>query len=157
MNEPHPLAYALFRFAEPLTAEGDRDAAAAAAGESLNLARGLGAAPLVADVEALVRRARLGIDDRGAAPAAPAPLDEPSSNFLEQFRLTAREREVLALVADGRSNSEIAQELFISRKTASVHVSNILSKLGVASRVQAAAVAHRHGVARGSEAPDGRL
>jgi len=50
---------------------------------------------------------------------------------------------VLRLVADGRSNSQIAEALFISSKTASVHVSNILAKLGVASRVEAAAVAHR--------------
>jgi DNA-binding NarL/FixJ family response regulator len=55
---------------------------------------------------------------------------------------------VLTLVADGRSNSEIAEQLFISRKTASVHVSNILAKLGVATRVQAAAVAHRRGLMR---------
>jgi DNA-binding NarL/FixJ family response regulator len=62
---------------------------------------------------------------------------------------------VLRLVADGRSNSQIAETLFISRKTASVHVSNILAKLGVASRVEAAALAHRQGIAdapAGSEA-----
>jgi DNA-binding NarL/FixJ family response regulator len=53
---------------------------------------------------------------------------------------------VLQLVADGRSNGEIAELLFISRATASVHVSNILSKLGVSSRVQAAALAHRGGL-----------
>jgi DNA-binding CsgD family transcriptional regulator len=57
--------------------------------------------------------------------------------------LTAREFEVLRLVADGRSNPEIAARLFISAKTASVHVSNILAKLGVASRGEAAAAAHR--------------
>ena len=50
---------------------------------------------------------------------------------------------VLRVVTDGRSNRQIAEVLFISRKTASVHVSNILAKLGVASRVEAAAVAHR--------------
>ncbi|MFL5879456.1 MAG: LuxR C-terminal-related transcriptional regulator, partial [Actinomycetota bacterium] len=53
------------------------------------------------------------------------------------------EREVLGLVADGRSNRQIAEALFISAKTASVHVSNILAKLGVANRGEAAAVAHR--------------
>jgi DNA-binding NarL/FixJ family response regulator len=67
---------------------------------------------------------------------------------MDGLGLTAREREVLLLVADGRSNSEIAEKLFISRKTASVHVSNILSKLGVSTRVQAAAVAHRRGLMR---------
>ena len=61
--------------------------------------------------------------------------------------LTSRELEVLRLVADGRSNGQIAEELFISRKTASVHVSNILAKLGVTSRVEAAALAHRRGLA----------
>jgi DNA-binding NarL/FixJ family response regulator len=60
--------------------------------------------------------------------------------------LTSREREVLRLIAAGRSNREIASVLFIAPKTASVHVSNILAKLGVDSRVEAAAVAHRLGV-----------
>ena len=55
---------------------------------------------------------------------------------------------MLRLVADGLSNSQIAEQLFISRKTASVHVSNILSKLGVATRLEAAAVAHRRGLVR---------
>jgi DNA-binding NarL/FixJ family response regulator len=67
---------------------------------------------------------------------------------VERLGLTAREREVLLLVADGRSNGQIADELVISRKTASVHVSNILAKLGVATRVEAAALAHRRGLAR---------
>jgi DNA-binding NarL/FixJ family response regulator len=53
---------------------------------------------------------------------------------------------VLALVAEGRSNRQVAEALFISAKTASVHVSNILAKLGVASRVEAATVAHRVGL-----------
>ena len=59
------------------------------------------------------------------------------------FGLTPREQEVLWLVAAGRSNGDIAAELFISRRTASVHVSNILGKLGVSSRGEAAAIAHR--------------
>ena len=56
---------------------------------------------------------------------------------------------MLALVAEGRSNRQIAEALFISAKTASVHVSNILAKLGVGSRVEAAAVAHRLGLLAG--------
>jgi len=72
----------------------------------------------------------------GAAPAAPGLLSG----------LTAREREVLRLLAQGSSNREIAAELFIAPKTASVHVSNILAKLGAASRTEAAAIAHRNGV-----------
>jgi DNA-binding NarL/FixJ family response regulator len=58
-------------------------------------------------------------------------------------RLTAREKEILTLVADGRSNGEIGKQLFISTKTVSVHVSNILGKLGAAGRTEAAAIARR--------------
>jgi len=60
--------------------------------------------------------------------------------------LTAREQEILALVAQGRSNGEIGRQLFISTKTVSVHVSNILAKLGAAGRTEAAAIARREGV-----------
>jgi DNA-binding NarL/FixJ family response regulator len=151
MSEPHPLAYALYRQAEALSTAGQGNGAAGAARESLSLARGMGATPLIVDIEALVRRARLRIDDDGSARAASASSNEPSADFLQQLGLTAREREVLTHVAGGLSNSEIAQQLFISRKTASVHVSNILSKLGVTTRVQAAALAHRHGLTRGNK------
>jgi DNA-binding CsgD family transcriptional regulator len=65
---------------------------------------------------------------------------------LAHFGLTAREREILGLLASGLSNGQIAVELFISPKTASVHVSRILAKLGVAGRVEAAAVVHRLGL-----------
>ena len=58
--------------------------------------------------------------------------------------MTARERQVLALVAEGATNRQIGASLYMAEKTASVHVSRILSKLGVRSRTQAAAVAHRH-------------
>ncbi len=61
-----------------------------------------------------------------------APEAEPAATGIDALGLTQREREVLHLLADGRSNPQIAAELFISRKTASVHVSNILGKLGVA-------------------------
>ena len=63
------------------------------------------------------------------------------------FGLTPREREVLRLVAQGRTNQEIADTLFIGHRTATTHVANILGKLNVASRTEAAAWAVRQGVA----------
>jgi ATP/maltotriose-dependent transcriptional regulator MalT len=148
MNEPLPLAYALFRHADALSGAGEASASGLAAGEALELARSAGAAPLAAEVEALIRRARLrtGEPVNGSTPQAPAGGTSGPDAF-ERLGLTAREGEVLRLVADGRSNSQIAEALFISRKTASVHVSNILAKLGVSSRVEAAALAHRRGIA----------
>jgi DNA-binding NarL/FixJ family response regulator len=141
MNEPHPHAYALLRHGEALAEAGDAPAATAEVREALELARRMGAAPLVELANEVIRRARLsGIDDGAAAPA-----DDASE--LDELGLTPRELEVLRLVAEGHSNGEIAERLFISRKTASVHVSNILAKLGVTTRVQAAAVAHRRGIA----------
>ena len=89
--------------------------------------------PLVEDIESLAVRARI---DIGGAPRSTA-------GRASEHGLTAREVEVLRLVVEGRSNSEIAGELFISIKTASVHVSNILRKLEVANRVEAAALARR--------------
>ena len=81
--------------------------------------------------------------DAAAEPAEPADVAVPGSNDLG---LTAREREVLALVAEGYTNRRIAETLFISESTAGVHVSNILGKLGVATRTEAAAVATRLGL-----------
>ena len=146
MSEPHPLAYALFRHAEALSSRGDLEAAAESAREALGLTEAMGARPLGEEIEALVRRARLRLvkepDHDGArAAAADAPPDE-----LARLGLTTREREVLALVVEGYTNGQIAERLFISRKTASVHVSNILAKLGAATRVEAAAMAHRMGL-----------
>jgi DNA-binding CsgD family transcriptional regulator len=148
MNEPLPLAYALYRHADALSSAGASAAAARTAGEALALAHDAGAAPLEAEVDALIRRARLHTAAAVNADARPAPVvADAEPDELERLGLTAREREVLRLVADGRSNSQIAEVLFISRKTASVHVSNILSKLGVSTRVEAAALAHRRGIA----------
>jgi DNA-binding CsgD family transcriptional regulator len=64
----------------------------------------------------------------------------------DTFGLSNREREVLALIAEGRTNREIGERLFISQKTVGVHVGNILAKLGVSGRVEAAAVAIRLGL-----------
>ena len=134
--EPYPLSYALLRLAEAHVTAGDPAAATTAVREAHALAQELGAAPMAAEAAALARRARLSLD-AGGQPAG-QPADE-----LARFGLTDREREVLLLLAEGQSNPEIAKALFISAKTASVHVSNILAKLGVSGRVEAAAVVHR--------------
>jgi DNA-binding CsgD family transcriptional regulator len=142
-GEPYPLAYALLRLAEAHAGTADRTAMTDAVQEAHAIAARIGAGPVAAEAAALARRARLslapGADTAEAAAAEPA--DE-----LARFGLTDREREVLVRLAAGRSNPEIARELFISAKTASVHVSNILAKLGVSGRVEAAAVAHRLGI-----------
>jgi DNA-binding NarL/FixJ family response regulator len=94
----------------------------------------------------LARRARITLARRreaAEAQAVPGRAGQAQVTEPKRLGLTARELEVLRLVAAGRSNREIASELFISVKTASVHVSNILSKLGVTSRGEAAAAAHR--------------
>jgi DNA-binding CsgD family transcriptional regulator len=127
-------AYARWRAAEASLREGDRASAASFAAEASAVASALGARPLLDEVSALMRRARL------MAPVAAA------AGHTGQFGLSPREREVLALVADGCSNRQIADKLFISPKTASVHVSNILGKLGVSTRGEAAALAHRAGL-----------
>lgn len=146
-REPHLLAYALLRFATAALADGDRDTPARAVREAAGIARELGAVPLAEEAAALARRARIDIDIHPGGnvtedrPFALQPIDE-----LARFGLTEREREVLALIAAGRSNAQIGAELFISPKTASVHVSRILAKLGVTGRGEAAALAHRLGL-----------
>ena len=130
IGQPYRLAYALLRAAGAAAAGGDRDAAASRLQHAAEIAGELRARPLLQQASQLARRARIEIT--GVSPAVAAP-----------FGLTARELEVLRLVAAGRGNREIAAELFISPKTASVHVSNILGKLGVATRGEAAATAHR--------------
>jgi DNA-binding CsgD family transcriptional regulator/tetratricopeptide (TPR) repeat protein len=142
-GEAYLLAYALLRGAQQAWSDSDRDTTAAMLDESARLAARMGAAPLVDEAHTLARRARLPLAAVGPA----APTDErPAQPAIEAFGLTDRESEVLALVAAGRSNPQIATELFISPKTASVHVSNIISKLGVSSRGEAAALAHRLGI-----------
>jgi DNA-binding CsgD family transcriptional regulator len=143
LGYPWQAGYARWRQAEALLATGaPRSEAAAALARARALADRLGARLLAAEIEALGRRARLEptLPPDGAATDGPAL--EPAT-VTDERGLTPREREVLALVADGRTNRQIAEALFISAKTASVHVSNILAKLGVANRGEAAAVAHR--------------
>ena len=138
VERPYLGAYARWREAESALAAGQPGEAASALREAHAIADRLGAGPLRDAVVALARRARIDLDPtRAAGPAAPATADG------DPFGLTPRERDVLALVAEGRTNRQIAAALFISESTAGVHVSNILGKLGVGSRTEAAAVAYR--------------
>ncbi len=140
LRHPFPAAYARWRQAEALLASGaPRPQVTAIVTDAWQVAHHLGARALAAEIEALARRARIEV---GVTPDEP----EPRPNAGDEFHLTNREREVLALLADGRTNRQIADVLYISDKTASVHVSNILTKLGVANRGEAAALAHRLGL-----------
>jgi predicted ATPase/DNA-binding CsgD family transcriptional regulator len=130
-REPYPLAIALFRAAEAALAGGARDAASKRLRRAAEITADLDARPLGEAVALLARRARIPIDDAAAGQNTAAA------------GLTSRELEVLRLIAAGMSNARIASELFISPKTASVHVSNIMSKLGASSRGEAAAIAHK--------------
>jgi DNA-binding CsgD family transcriptional regulator len=138
---PHRAGYAWWRQAQahldarqPVTSAAAALRAAAAAAD--------GHAPLSAQVRALALRARIPLP---APPAAPGDT-APAPGAPAPYGLTAREVVVLRLVAAGRTNAQIGTELYISPTTAGVHVSNILRKLGVTSRVQAAAVAERAGL-----------
>jgi DNA-binding CsgD family transcriptional regulator len=155
-GHPYQLATARWRAAEALLARrGDRDLAAGLLRQGHAAATTMGAAPLRRELERLARLGRVELDrDRpGGADDTPEDDTPPAAAAVESLGLTARELEVLALVAEGRSNRQVADALFISAKTASVHVSNILAKLGVASRVEAAAVAHRLGLLDGRPGP----
>lgn len=142
-ERPAQLAAVRYRYAEALLARGPdaRERAGCLLAQAHGVAEAAGAAPLAADVAALAQRARLALD----APLDPAAANRPADPVdpADSLGLTARERDVLRLVADGRTNRQIAEELFISPKTASVHVSNILAKLTVSTRGEAAALAHR--------------
>ena len=140
LDSPYPAAYARFRQAEALFGgRGDRRAATASLVEANKVATTLGAAPLLAEIRGLAVRARIALDEDGGA-------DRPAPERPSPAGLTERELEVLRLVALGRTNRQIATELFITEKTAGLHVSNILGKLGVANRVQAAGAARRLGL-----------
>jgi len=143
----YETARSRWRLAEALAESGRRDEAQQELLQAAEVAERLGAAPLRSALADLARRARLA--DRpapamGAVRASGRPGGTAARDPLAG--LTAREVEVLRLLAAGMSNREIAAELFIATKTASVHVSNILAKLGAGSRTEAAAIAHAHGV-----------
>jgi DNA-binding NarL/FixJ family response regulator len=132
----YAVARCQWRLAEALAGAGDRDQATSAARAAHATATKLGAAPLQAALEALEALAGRGRFDLGVGLPVPRTL----------AGLTRRELEVLRLLVDGRSNRQIAEELFISAKTASMHVTNLLAKLGVHSRLEAAAAARRLGL-----------
>ncbi|MFC0533906.1 helix-turn-helix transcriptional regulator [Phytohabitans kaempferiae] len=131
-GQPYALARALGGLAEAAAASGDRGLVGEAVEEACCIADDLQATPFRDEMETLARRVGLRVFSRTAP-------DEPEL-------LTVREQEVLRLVAEGLSNRRIAEQLYISPKTASVHVSRIIAKLAVANRVEAAAVAHRLGL-----------
>ncbi|MFJ4619436.1 AAA family ATPase [Streptomyces sp. NPDC088812] len=152
LENPYDLARVRYRLAEALLAkstsrpgtagdgrdaEADRDRATELLRLTHAVAGHLGARALAESAVGLARRARL---------ALPAVPDRAPDDPARALGLTGREREVLRLVSAGRTNRQIAEELFISPKTASVHVSRILAKLGVSGRGEAAAVAHRLGL-----------
>ena len=136
---PYPAAVARWHEAECLAGQGDRDGAATAATAALRGAHELGSRWLQREVRALAARARLGLGDD-----APEPAESADGGAADPFGLTDRERQVLALVAQGATNRQVGDALYMAEKTASVHVSRILAKLDVRSRTEAAAVAHRH-------------
>lgn len=131
------VAYLSLRQAEAFLHDGgSRKDAEGPLRQAAALAAGMGADPLLREIQDLGRRARISLPN-----SDPVPPTSLGPGTVEA--LTAREREVLALIVDGRTNRQIANALFISESTAGVHVSHILGKLGVTGRAEAAAVAVR--------------
>jgi DNA-binding CsgD family transcriptional regulator len=135
---PYLAARSRTRLAEALLVDDDRTAAAEALGQALSVADGLEAMPLADEIRTLASRARLPLP--GHDPASPGSTGP----------LTLREHEVLQLLVQGMTNDQIGAALFISPRTASVHVSHILSKLGATNRTEVAATAHRLGLVNGA-------
>jgi DNA-binding CsgD family transcriptional regulator len=142
LGRPHRAAYALWRQAQALLATSANPATAAdalrAAAEAAT-----GMAPLTAAIHRLARRSRISLDP-APGPAPSAPPAPPGTE--DPYGLTKRERHVLTLLAQGYTNAQIGTALYMSPKTASVHVSNILRKLNVVNRAEAAAVGERAGL-----------
>jgi DNA-binding CsgD family transcriptional regulator len=130
-GEIYPQALARWRLADVLATTGDRAGAAAELTAALEVADRLCAEPLADACRSLANRARLGIT------GAIAPVADT---------LTPREAAVLGLVAAGRTNRQIGEELFISEKTVSVHVSRVMAKLEAASRTEAVSIAYQRGL-----------
>jgi DNA-binding CsgD family transcriptional regulator len=146
--------YPRFRLAESLLETASGPTAAAVRVEAASelrrahaLAAHIGAQPLVDLMPALASRARISLYEAAATDrGTPLPIANRAEAELARLGLTPREIEVLAVVADGRTNRQIAEILFIAEKTAAIHVSHILGKLGAANRVEAAATAYRLGL-----------
>jgi DNA-binding CsgD family transcriptional regulator len=139
---PFRAAYARWRQAEAALARRDRAQAEQALRAAYATATGLGARALQAELGALAGRARIELPTAAPEPAAGEP--PPAGTDLG---LTARELEVLQHLARGATNRQIADALYISVRTVGVHVSHILGKLSAANRGEAAAIAHRLGLA----------
>ncbi len=144
VQRPYPAALMRWRAGEAHVAAGEREAATAALERAHETTARLGAGWLRGEIEGLAARARLVLSGSGGGVAE--PVVEAAAAQQDPFGLTPRERQVLVLVAEGRTNREIGDSLFMAEKTASVHVSRILAKLDVRSRTEAAAVAHRLGL-----------
>ena len=141
-SEPYYSAYCRWREAEAtLAGRGGRARAAAAVLAAWQASVEIGSPPMQARAERLAQRARITL-----AMPEPAPTATARETVAEDLGLTAREIEVLSQLALGRTDRQIADELFISKKTVSVHVSNILRKLDAASRVEAAEIGQRAGL-----------
>jgi ATP/maltotriose-dependent transcriptional regulator MalT len=150
ITRPYPVAISRWREAEALVAADDRAAATTAATQALAVADSLGSQWLIREVRGLADRARLGLEPARVARSGNGASDGGHAEGeaeADPFGLTPRERQVLALLAQGATNRQIGGALYMAEKTASVHVSRILAKLGVQSRTQAAAVAHRQHLA----------
>jgi DNA-binding CsgD family transcriptional regulator len=140
-EHPYLESYARWREAEAHLDRRDRRAAGEALRNAYAIATGLRALPLAGAIESLAKRARINLSPVGTAKS------HEQVDARDPLALTPREREVLSLIAEGRTNRQIAETLFITENTAGVHVSRILGKLGAASRAEAAAIAHRAAIA----------
>jgi DNA-binding CsgD family transcriptional regulator len=143
IDRPYGVAVMKYNQVEALVETGDRAGAAEPARVALETARELGSRWLVDEITALADRARVPVSQPPAEAQANGAAGRDGDAEEDPFGLTDRERQVLALIAEGATNRQIGAALFMAEKTASVHVSRILRKLGVSSRTQAAAVAHR--------------
>jgi DNA-binding CsgD family transcriptional regulator len=138
LSRPYEAAYARWRRAEALLAAKAPKAAASALRQAHDATMQLGEEPIRREIERLAQRARIDL-----TPPTATVNKAATPSAATRHGLTAREQEVLQHLVEGRTNRQIARALFISEKTASVHVSNIMSKLGAANRSEAAAIAHR--------------